>query len=143
MGNGGVSLGEGTSAPLTHARGRVLSDDHFVFLDNPKSPDGTVEHCGDELVGSTDSATGGAGEEINVDLTATATATATATEVDRIVFPPSIHKAAIHEAAAGRQNPGPVSDAYIRTINQADGREPARHDPPGQRGIALDYGVNA
>ncbi|TDC67741.1 TerD family protein [Streptomyces hainanensis] len=162
-GTGGADVDPDASALPTDARGRVLSDDHFVFFNNLKSPDGTVEHLGDELVGSTDSATGGDEEEINVDLAAMAP------EVDRIVFPVSIY-----EAEARRQNFGLVSDAYIRIINQADGRELARYDltedastetamvfgepyrrvgewkfraigqgyASGLRGIALDHGVN-
>ena len=31
--------------------GKVLSDGHFVFFNNLTSPDGTVEHTGDNLTG--------------------------------------------------------------------------------------------
>ncbi|RKN45813.1 TerD family protein [Streptomyces hoynatensis] len=155
------------SALLTDDRGRVLSDEHFVFFNNLKSPDGTVEHMGDELVGSTGPAADGAAgqdeEEIKVDLAAMAP------EVAKVVFPVSIY-----DAESRQQNFGQVSDAYIRIINQADGRELARYDltedastetamvfgelyrhggewkfraigqgyASGLRGIALDYGVN-
>jgi tellurium resistance protein TerD len=150
------------SAILTSAQGRVLSDLHFVFFNNLKSPDGSVEHLGDELVGGT------AGEdedeeEIKVDLAMMAP------EVDRIVFPVSIY-----DAENRQQNFGQVGNAYIRIINQADGNELARYDlsedastetamvfgelyrhgaewkfraigqgyASGLRGIALDFGVN-
>jgi tellurium resistance protein TerD len=150
------------SALLTDARGKVLSDQHFVFFNNLVSPDGSVEHRGDELVGS-DGTEEGDEEEIGVDLAAMAP------DVAKIVFPVSIY-----DAESRLQNFGQVSDAYIRIINQADGRELARYDltedaspetamvfgelyrhagewkfraigqgyASGLRGIALDYGVN-
>ncbi|WP_037906604.1 TerD family protein [Actinacidiphila yeochonensis] len=139
--------------------GRVLGDDYFVFYNNLKSPDGSVEHTGDELVGGS----GGDDETILVDL-----AKVPAT-VDKIVFPVSIYDADVRVQTFGQ-----VSDAYIRVLNQSDGSELARYDltedastetamifgelyryngewkfravgqgyASGLRGIALDFGVN-
>ncbi|SFC67251.1 TerD family protein [Streptomyces aidingensis] len=152
------------SALMLNAGGKVISDQHFVFFNNLKSPDGTVEHMGDELVGST----GRPGaeedeEEIKVALAEVGP------EVERIVFPVSIY-----EAEARGQNFGQIRNAYIRILNQADGAELARYDltedassetamvfgelyrhrgewkfraigqgyASGLHGIALDYGVN-
>ncbi|MDT0346286.1 TerD family protein [Streptomyces litchfieldiae] len=158
----GAAFDLDASALLTDARGKVLSDRHFVFFNNLTSPDGSVEHLGDELVGSAGEDDGDE-EEIKVDLAAMAP------EVDKVVFPVSIY-----EAESRHQNFGQVSHAYIRIINQADGRELARYDltedastetamvfgelyrhagewkfraigqgyASGLRGIALDYGVN-
>ncbi|NJP66509.1 TerD family protein [Streptomyces spiramenti] len=149
------------SALLAGAAGKVLSDAHFIFFNNLKSPDGAVEHMGDELVG-------GAGEaedeeEITVDLATLSP------EVDKVVFPVSIY-----DAETRQQNFGQVRNAYIRIVNQSDGNELARYDlsedassetamvfgelyrhgaewkfraigqgyASGLRGIALDYGVN-
>ncbi|MDQ2795610.1 MAG: TerD family protein, partial [Actinomycetota bacterium] len=39
------------SALLCGADDKVLSDDHFVFYNNLLSPDGSVEHTGDDLTG--------------------------------------------------------------------------------------------
>src|SRR5215207_3939092 len=39
------------SALLCGADGRVLSDQHFVFYNNLVSPDGSVQHTGDNLTG--------------------------------------------------------------------------------------------
>ena len=39
------------SALLVGAAGKVLSDQHFVFFNNLTSPDGSVEHTGDNLTG--------------------------------------------------------------------------------------------
>ncbi|MFD5321837.1 TerD family protein [Streptomyces sp. NPDC127098] len=106
------------SALLVDARGRVPSDRHFVFFNNLKSPEGSVTHMGDELVGG--SGGGGADgdqEEIMVDLAALPP------EVDRVVFAVSIY-----DADARRQSFGQVTRAFIRVIDQADGGELARYD---------------
>src|SRR3954451_15560597 len=52
------------SALLVNASGKVLSDEHFVFFNNLTSPDGSVEHTGDNLTGAGD----GDDESIKVDL---------------------------------------------------------------------------
>ncbi|WP_405581034.1 TerD family protein [Streptomyces sp. NBC_01190] len=147
------------ASALLCANGRVMGDEYFVFYNNLKSPDGSVEHTGDELVGGS----GGDDETILVDLATVPAA------IDKIVFPVSIY-----EADARVQTFGQVSDAYIRVLNQADGAELARYDltedastetamifgelyrhggewkfravgqgyASGLRGIALDFGVN-
>ncbi len=138
---------------------RVLGDDWFVFYNNLTSPDGSVEHTGDDLTGGS----GGDDETILVDLTKVPE------RVDRVVFTVSIY-----EAEARAQTFGQVRNAYIRVVNQADGAELARYDlsedastetamifgelyryagewkfravgqgyASGLRGIALDFGVN-
>ncbi len=147
------------SALLTSAEGRVPSDAHFVFFNNLKSPDGSVEHTGDNLTGEGE----GDDEVINVNLTAVPA------EVAKIVFPVSIY-----EAETRQQSFGQVRNAYIRVVNRADGTELARYDltedastetamvfgelyrhgdewkfraigqgyASGLRGIAQDFGVN-
>src|SRR3954452_20540031 len=52
------------SALLVGDSGKVLSDAHFVFFNNLKSPEGSVEHTGDNLTGEGE----GDDETINVDL---------------------------------------------------------------------------
>jgi tellurium resistance protein TerD len=101
------------SALLLGNDGRVLSDLHFVFYNNLTSPDGSVQHTGDNLTGEGD----GDDEVVNVDL-----ATVPA-DVQRIVFPVSIH-----DAAARDQSFGQVRNAYIRVVNRADNNELARYD---------------
>ena len=147
------------ASALLCASGRVLGDEYFVFYNNLKSPDGSVEHTGDELVGGT----GGDDETVLVDLTSVPE------RVDKIVFPVSIY-----DAETRAQTFGQVSNAYIRVVNQADQSELARYDlsedastetamifgelyryhgewkfravgqgyASGLRGIALDFGVN-
>jgi tellurium resistance protein TerD len=63
------------SALLLDASGKVLSDRHFVFYNNLTSPDGSVEHTGDNLTGEDE----GDDESVKVNLAAVPA------EVDRIV----------------------------------------------------------
>jgi tellurium resistance protein TerD len=101
------------SALLVNSVGRVLSDEHFVFFNNLTSPDGSVEHTGDNTTGLGD----GDDEAIRVGL-----ATVPA-DVDKIVFAVSIY-----DAEARRQSFGQVRNAYIRVVNADDGAELARYD---------------
>ncbi len=101
------------SAILAGADGRVLSDSHFVFFNNLRSPDGSVEHLGDNLTGEGD----GDDEQVQVDLASVPA------EVQRIVFPVSIY-----DAEARRQSFGQVRNAFIRVVDKANGNELARYD---------------
>ncbi|MFE2675371.1 TerD family protein [Streptomyces hygroscopicus] len=147
------------SALLTNAEGKVANDQNFVFFNNLKSPDGSVEHTGDNLTGEGE----GDDEQIKVNLAAVPT------DVAKIVFPVSIY-----DAETRQQSFGQVRNAFIRVVNQADGNELARYDlsedastetamvfgelyrngaewkfraigqgyASGLRGIAQDFGVN-
>src|SRR3954465_10110925 len=55
------------SALLVNAEGRVLSDQPFVFYGNLTSPEGAVEHTGDNLTGEGE----GDDEQIRINLAAT------------------------------------------------------------------------
>ena len=147
------------SAILVSEAGKVRNDQDFVFFNNLKSADGSVEHTGDNLTGEGD----GDDESVIVNLTQVPA------HCDKILFPVSIH-----EADNRGQTFGQVSNAFIRVVNQADGQELARYDltedastetamifgelyryggewkfravgqgyASGLRGIALDFGVN-
>jgi len=147
------------SAIMLTSAGKAISDGHFVFFNNLKSPDGSVEHTGDNLTGEGE----GDDEAIKVNLAAVPA------EADRIVFPVSIY-----DADARGQSFGQVRNAFIRIVNQAGGAEIARYDlsedastetamvfgelyrngsdwkfravgqgyATGLRGIAMDFGVN-
>jgi tellurium resistance protein TerD len=101
------------SALLVNSAGKVLSDQHFVFFNNLVSPDGSVEHTGDNLTGEGE----GDDESIKVDLARVPA------EVDRIVFTVSIY-----DAENRRQSFGQVRNAFIRVVNQAGGGEITRYD---------------
>lgn len=139
--------------------GKVYSDQHFVFFNNLKSPEGAVEHLGDNLTGAGE----GDDEQIKVHLTQVPP------DIDKIVFPVSIY-----DAGARQQSFGQVRNAFIRIVNESGGSEIARYDlsedastetamvfgevyragsdwkfravgqgyASGLRGIAQDFGVN-
>ncbi|MFI0409844.1 TerD family protein [Actinomadura sp. 3N508] len=101
------------SALMLASTGKVMSDQHFVFFNNLKSPDGSVEHTGDNLTGEGE----GDDESINVDLNGVPV------ECERIVFPVSIY-----DADNRQQSFGQVRNAFIRIVNRTDGNELARFD---------------
>jgi tellurium resistance protein TerD len=101
------------SAIVCNADGKVLSDKHFVFFNNLTTPDGAVQHSGDNLTGEG----GGDDEQVQVNLAGLPA------EAARVVFPVSIY-----EAATAGQSFGQVRNAFIRVINQADQAELARYD---------------
>ncbi|MFE6855822.1 TerD family protein, partial [Streptomyces sp. NPDC057674] len=101
------------SALLLNDTGKVASDRHFVFYNNLTSPDGSVEHTGDNLTGEGD----GDDEAIKVDLAAVPA------DITKISFPVSIH-----DADNRGQSFGQVRNAFIRVVNQAGGVELARYD---------------
>ncbi len=147
------------SALLLGTDGKILSDKHFVFFNNLTSPDGSVEHTGDNKTGEGE----GDDEQIKVNLAGVPQ------EVDRVVV-----TASIYDAEPRQQSFGQVRNAFIRVVNQADNRELARYDlsedastetamifgelyrnaaewkfravgqgySTGLRGIAQDFGVN-
>ncbi|MCP3758250.1 TerD family protein [Streptomyces sp. ZAF1911] len=155
----GVDFDLDASAILTNDQGKVASDANFVFFNNLKSPDGSVEHTGDNTTGEGE----GDDEAIKVNLAGVPA------DVAKIVFPVSIY-----EAESRQQSFGQVRNAYIRVVNQADNAELARYDlsedastetamvfgelyrngaewkfraigqgyASGLRGIAQDFGVN-
>jgi tellurium resistance protein TerD len=101
------------SAIVVDASGRVLSDAHFVFFNNLKTPDGAVEHTGDNLTGAGE----GDDEQVRVNLAALPP------NAERIVFPVSIY-----DGINRGQSFGQVRNAFIRVVNAAGGTEIARYD---------------
>ena len=101
------------SAIVCNAQGQVLSDQHFVFFNNLKSADGSVEHTGDNLTGEGE----GDDEVIKINLASVPT------EAEKIVFAVSIY-----DADNRKQNFGAVRNAFIRVVNQANSTEIARYD---------------
>ncbi|AFR51215.1 MULTISPECIES: TerD family protein [Gordonia] len=101
------------SAIALNSSKKVLSDQHFIFFNNLRSPDGSIEHLGDNLTGEGE----GDDEVIKVDLAGVPP------EIDSIIFPVSIY-----DADARSQSFGQVRNAFIRVVNQAGGAEIARYD---------------
>ena len=101
------------SAIVCNAEGKVLTDKHFVFFNNLTTPDGAVQHTGDNLTGEGE----GDDEQIKVNLAALTA------DVDKVVFPVSIY-----DADTRQQNFGQVRNAFIRVVNAADQKEITRYD---------------
>ena len=98
---------------ITGENGKVLNDSSFIFYNNKKSTDGSVEHLGDNRSGQGE----GDDEQVNVKLTGLGA------DVKKLVF-----AVTIHDAEARKQSFGQVGNAYIRVLNKADGKEIARYD---------------
>jgi tellurium resistance protein TerD len=98
---------------MLNAEGRVRSDSDFIFYNNLKSADGSVEHTGDNLTGEGE----GDDEAIKV------TVTSVPPDVDKLVV-----AVTIHDAQARGQNFGQVENAFIRIVNDENGTEIARYD---------------
>jgi tellurium resistance protein TerD len=109
----GTSFDLDSSAIGVGADGRVVGNDYFIFYNNKRSPDGSIEHAGDNLTGE------GAGDDevISVDLAAVSP------NIDKVVVAVSIY-----EADTKRLSFGQVRNAFIRVVNKADGAELARYD---------------
>ena len=98
---------------LVNESGKVRTDADFIFFNNLKSSDGSVEHTGDNRTGEGD----GDDEVIKVDLTKVPA------DVSKVVF-----CAVIYDGQARNQNFGQVANAYIRIVNTQGGAEVARYD---------------
>jgi tellurium resistance protein TerD len=92
---------------------RLLSDSHFIFYNNLKSPDGSVEHTGDNLTGDGD----GDDEQIVVELSKI---DANASEICVVVT--------IHEAEARKQNFGQVRNSYVRIFDSNTNSEILKYE---------------
>lgn len=101
------------SAFMLNASGKVRSDADFIFYNQLRSADGSVEHQGDNRTGAGE----GDDEVIKIDLSK---------------VPPDVQRIAvcvtIHEAEARRQNFGMVSNAFARILSVEGNREVARYD---------------
>lgn len=103
------------SAFMVSNNGKIPSDDYFVFYNNQKSPDGSVESSGDDLTGG--NSDGGDDETLNVDLNMVAS------QIQEIVFTATIFK-----AEERCQNFGQVRNSYIRIYDAKSNTEIARYD---------------
>ncbi|MRH91661.1 chemical-damaging agent resistance protein C [Nocardia sp. SYP-A9097] len=158
--NAGAEFDLDASAIATGPDGKVIADEYFVFFNNLRSPDGCIEHTGDNRTGDAV----GDDETIDIDL---AKVPATITKIVFVV--------SIYDATPRGQSFGQVPDAFIRVIDRATGTELTRYDltsnastetamvfgelyrrgtewkfraigqgyDSGLEGIARDYGINA
>ncbi|WP_281324341.1 TerD family protein [Flavobacterium sp. IMCC34518] len=92
---------------------KLVSDEHFVFFNNLKSPDDSVIHTGDNLTGDGD----GDDEQIKIDLTKINSAVK---EICIVVT--------IHEAEARKQNFGQVRNSFIRIVDDSNNIELVKYE---------------
>ena len=114
----GASFDLDASAFLLTASGKVRGDHDFIFYNQLKSQDGSVEHTGDNRSGQGD----GDDESLVVDLSKVSP------EVEKIAI-----TVTIHDAQSRGQNFGQIANAFIRVVNQDSGIEIVRFD------LAEDY----
>ena len=93
--------------------GKVRSDADFIFYNQLKAPDGSVEHTGDNLTGE------GEGDDesiiVNLDMVSP--------DIFKLAF-----TVTIHDAQARGQNFGQVATAFIRVVNVDTNNEIVRYD---------------
>ncbi len=92
---------------------KLLSDNHFIFFNNLKSPSGAVEHTGDNLTGDGD----GDDEQIMVNLSLI---DPDATEICIVVT--------IHEAESRNQNFGQVRNSFVRVFDTSSTEELLKYE---------------
>lgn len=109
----GAAFDLDASCFLLNADGKVRSDGDFIFYNNLKSSDGSVEHTGDNLTGEGD----GDDEAVKVDLSRVPA------DVTKIAV-----AVTIHDGEARRQNFGSVSNAFVRIVDSSNGKEITRYD---------------
>jgi tellurium resistance protein TerD len=92
---------------------KLVSDSHFIFFNNLKSPDDAVIHTGDNLTGDGD----GDDEQIKIDLTK---------------INPSVKEicivVTIHEAETRKQNFGQVRNSYVRIVDDSNNTEIVKYE---------------
>ncbi len=94
---------------------KIISDKHFIFYNNPISPDPdqSIQQRGDNRTGAGE----GDDEIIDVNLKTVPT------DIDKVII-----AVTIHEAAQRQQNFGQVSNAFVRIVNAENEEEVIRYD---------------
>lgn len=118
----GVDFDLDTSVFMLGSNEKILSEKHFIFYNNPKSPDqsASVEYMGDNRTGAGE----GDDEMVAVNLTKIPS------DVQKLVF-----TVTIHEADQRGQNFGQVQNAFVRLIDVKTKNEVLRYD------LAEDYSI--
>ena len=101
------------SAFLLTASDKVRADSDFIFYNQMRSTDGSVEHTGDNRTGAGE----GDDEQIKIDLSKVPS------DIQKVAF-----TVTIHDAEARRQSFGQVRNAFIRLINEKTNAEIVRFD---------------
>lgn len=100
--------------------GKVISQQHFIFYNQLKSPEGCLEHTGDNRTGAGE----GDDESIKVDLSKVP---ANCSSITFVVT--------IDDAEARRQNFGQVRNAFVRIFDPSTNEEILKYD------LGEDYSI--
>ncbi|WP_425915668.1 TerD family protein [Acinetobacter sp. TSRC1-2] len=101
------------SAFLLAANDKVRGETDFIFYNQTRSPEGSVEHTGDNRTGAGD----GDDEAVKIDLAKVPA------DVQKIAI-----TVTIHDAESRSQNFGQVQNAFIRVVNDQTNVEIVRFD---------------
>lgn len=111
--DGGYDFDLDAAAFLLTSSGKVGQDSDFVFYGNLKHPSEAVVHQGDNLTGAGD----GDDEQIMVDMSKIPA------DISKVAF-----TVTIYDSDVRKQNFGQVSNAFIRIVDESNGRELIRYD---------------
>ncbi len=107
-GGGGANIDCDASVLMLGENGRIRNNSDVIYFGNLKSPDGSVQHTGDNLTGDGD----GDDEQILVDLNRVPA------QVDKLVFVVNIY-----DCVKRNQHFGMIQNAFIRIVNSANNQE--------------------
>lgn len=111
--DGGSAFDLDVSVFLTAGDGKVKKDSNFIFFNNLKNENGSVQHMGDNLTGEGD----GDDEVIKIDLPNVPA------DVEKIAF-----TITIYDAPGRSQNFGQVSNSYVRILDESNSKELLKFD---------------
>lgn len=103
------------SAIMIDTTRKLLGEEYFIFYNNLKSPDGSLEHTGDDPDGK--SSDGADDEAIRVDLNKIDN------KVNEILF-----VVTIEDFERRKQNFGQVRNSYIRIVDEESNQEIAKYE---------------
>lgn len=109
----GIDFDLDASAFLLNESGKVRAETDFIFYNQTRSPEGSVEHTGDNRTGAGD----GDDESVKIDLSKVPA------EIQKIAI-----TVTIHEGESRGQNFGQVQNAFIRIVNDQSNTEIVRFD---------------
>jgi tellurium resistance protein TerD len=109
----GASFDLDASAFMLNEGEKVRSDADFIFYNQLRSSDGSVEHTGDNLTGEGE----GDDESLKIQLPGVPQ------DVTKVAF-----TVTINDAEKNGQNFGMIRNAFIRVVNTADQSEICRYD---------------
>ena len=109
----GVDFDLDASAFLLNESGKVRAETDFIFYNQTRSPEGSVEHTGDNRTGEGD----GDDEAVKINLAKVPA------DVQKIAI-----TVTIHDAENRGQNFGQVQNAFIRVVNDQTNVEIVRFD---------------